>query len=82
MITERQELTWAQYIAFYEHSLPEDGSDYMIDIHDTGHFRLAGIHGHQRIYQSLLRQDIIAARNEQSTTTTVSQTPQCSVIGN
>ncbi len=52
MLRERRELTYEQYLDCYNHRLPTDGRDYKTEHHCTGAFRLAGIRGHKRIYES------------------------------
>jgi hydroxymethylglutaryl-CoA synthase len=51
MLIDRAGLTYRQYLEFYRHRLPEDGSDYRTPRNETGLFRLAGISGHKRIYE-------------------------------
>jgi hydroxymethylglutaryl-CoA synthase len=51
MLTSRQALSYEEYEKFFNFVLPEDGSEFYIPRHDTGHFRLAGIKNHKRLYE-------------------------------
>ena len=51
MFEDRKELDYKQYIEFYNYQLPEDGGECNIDCYTTGHFRLARISNHKRIYE-------------------------------
>ncbi len=51
MLTDRIELSWKQYLDFYNFALPTDGSSRGTRRHSTGRFRLAGIEDHQRQYE-------------------------------
>lgn len=51
LIQDRTELSVADYEAFYNFRLPEDGSDYKVERYKTGDFRLVGIRNHERLYE-------------------------------
>ena len=51
MLTNRIRLSYPDYIQFYHHGLPRDGSSYRNQSFTTGLFRLAGIDGHKREYE-------------------------------
>lgn len=53
MLENRQELTYAEYLAHYEHRLPTDGSEYTTSRNETGNFRLAGMSQHKRLYEAV-----------------------------
>jgi hydroxymethylglutaryl-CoA synthase len=50
MLEERRSLSMEEYLNFYQHQLPVDGSTYEIAHHETGRFRLAGMEDHKRLY--------------------------------
>jgi len=50
LLTERTELSWPQYLAFYQHEMPTDGSQFWNPVSRTGGYRLAGVDGHRRLY--------------------------------
>ncbi|MFT7515513.1 MAG: hydroxymethylglutaryl-CoA synthase [Candidatus Omnitrophota bacterium] len=51
MLAAREALTFEQYEMFYNHTLPEDGSDYQNPRHRTGAYRFAGVSDHKRLYE-------------------------------
>lgn len=53
MLNRRQALTYKEYEAFYNFSLPEDGSEFKTSSHQSGSFHLTGIHHHQRQYEKV-----------------------------
>jgi hydroxymethylglutaryl-CoA synthase len=53
MLDGRTALDAAQYEAFYNFSLPTDGSDYVVPEYETGPYRLIGIRDHQRQYEAV-----------------------------
>lgn len=52
-IDRRQPLGHARYRELHERSFPADGGDHPTPSQTTGSFRLAGLHGHKRIYETL-----------------------------
>ncbi len=48
----RHRLTVELYEAFYRHELPRDGRRYRTPVNETGNFRLSGVEGHKRLYES------------------------------
>ena len=50
MLEQRRELTYAEYVSFFNHRLPTDGRDFVTDRQSAGPFRLAGIKDHKRLY--------------------------------
>ncbi len=54
LLKSRQPLSVDQYEEFYKFRLPQDGSRYMVERYRTGDFRLAGIDGHERLYESVI----------------------------
>ena len=54
MLAERTQLTCAEYEAFYSYVYPEDGSHCDLPMNKTGHFRLAAIRDHKRIYERVV----------------------------
>ncbi len=50
LFASRTRLTYEEYAAFYQYQYPQDGSSVDIPQHDGGHFCLAKIEGHKRIY--------------------------------
>lgn len=52
MLEQRSELGYEQYVSMYSTRLPIDGSEFMANKHRTGHYRLAGVCAHKRIYES------------------------------
>jgi hydroxymethylglutaryl-CoA synthase len=52
VIDRRKPVDYAGYRALHERSFPTDGGDYTTPEQTTGPFRLAGISGHKRIYQT------------------------------
>ncbi|GHI90299.1 hydroxymethylglutaryl-CoA synthase [Streptomyces xanthophaeus] len=51
-IARRKQVTYAEYRELHERSFPTDGGDYSTPTETTGPFRLAGLSGHKRIYQT------------------------------
>ena len=51
MLEEREQLSYDRYENFYTHALPQNGRTYRTARHRTGEFRLAGVEGHQRLYE-------------------------------
>ncbi len=51
LLQERQELTYDEYVEFYQHRLPQDGGLHRLPQFRTGPYRLAGTQQHQRIYE-------------------------------
>jgi len=51
MLSSRQNLTYQEYEKFFNFVLPEDGSEFYVPHYNTGHFRLAGIKNHKRLYE-------------------------------
>ncbi len=51
LLAAREQLTLAQYESFFSFRLPEDGSAYQTEPHQTGSFRLAGVKNHERLYE-------------------------------
>lgn len=50
MLEARTELSYADYLRFYNIEYPTDGGDHEFAVETTGKFRLAGIQQHKRIY--------------------------------
>lgn len=50
LISDRKKLDQATYEQYYSFSYPTDGTELVIPPHQTGHFRLAGLKAHQRVY--------------------------------
>ncbi|MEV7885318.1 hydroxymethylglutaryl-CoA synthase [Streptomyces sp. NPDC002817] len=48
----RKPVSYAEYRALHERSFPTDGGDHPTPAQTTGPYRLAGLSGHKRIYQS------------------------------
>lgn len=61
LLESRQRLSLSEYERFYNHRLPEDGSAYRTPRHRTGAFRLAGVEGHQRIYETVPAIPLVAS---------------------
>ena len=53
MLDSRTMLSYPEYEKFYSYLYPEDGSHREMPSHQTGHFRLAAIRDHKRIYERL-----------------------------
>ena len=51
-LTQREALSHQEYERFYTFSYPVDGSHLQLPKHQTGHFRLAEMRQHQRIYKA------------------------------
>ncbi|WP_210396891.1 hydroxymethylglutaryl-CoA synthase [Motiliproteus sediminis] len=52
MLAEREELDYNAYLRFYHATHPIDGGDHQFEPKTRGHFRLAGISQHKRIYSA------------------------------
>ena len=50
MLEQRQELDYQTYAELFSHSCPQDGGEHYFPEMAAGHYRLAGIHDHKRIY--------------------------------
>jgi len=50
LLAERQELSYSEYLRFYNFVHPTDGGDHQFAEQTRGRFRLAGISQHKRIY--------------------------------
>jgi hydroxymethylglutaryl-CoA synthase len=50
MLANRMQLNYEEYIKFYQFQYVQDGSEQLIPAYKTGHFRLAKMDEHQRIY--------------------------------
>lgn len=53
MLESRTELSYDEYLTFYNHHLPTDGSDYHTPRYQTGLCRLAGMSDHKRLYEKV-----------------------------
>lgn len=53
LLTERTALNLAEYEAFYTYSYPTRGETLDLPLHRTGHYRLQGFAGHQRLYEAV-----------------------------
>ncbi|WBO69670.1 hydroxymethylglutaryl-CoA synthase [Streptomyces camelliae] len=51
-IARRTPVSYAEYRELHEYSLPTEGGDHATPAQTTGPFRLAGISGHKRIYET------------------------------
>ncbi|MET9258097.1 hydroxymethylglutaryl-CoA synthase [Streptomyces sp. NPDC048182] len=51
-IARRRPLTYARYRDLHERRLPADGGEHATERQTTGRFRLAGVSGHKRLYQT------------------------------
>ena len=51
LMESRLELSYEAYEAFYQFQYPDDGSECLIPVHQTGTFRLASVKDHKRFYQ-------------------------------
>lgn len=52
MLADRDELDYNAYLRFYQATHPTDGGDHRFEPQTRGHFRLAGISQHKRIYSA------------------------------
>jgi hydroxymethylglutaryl-CoA synthase len=52
LLLEREALTVEEYEQFYRHQLPQDGSRYLTPVYRCGHYRLAGVEAHKRLYEA------------------------------
>lgn len=59
LLAKRKSLTYEEYVNFYEFAYVQDGSLQDIPVYDTGHFRLAKIHQHKRIYEKAATATVI-----------------------
>ncbi|WP_281647825.1 hydroxymethylglutaryl-CoA synthase [Parendozoicomonas sp. Alg238-R29] len=50
MLETRQELDYEGYASLFSHTCPKDGGEHYFPSEAAGHYRLAGIHDHKRIY--------------------------------
>ena len=50
LLLTRKKLSYDEYVSFFSHQLPEDGSDYLTPTISKTSFRLVGIKNHERIY--------------------------------
>ena len=50
MLETRQELDYSSYATLFSHTCPKDGGEHYFAEKAAGHYRLAGIHAHKRIY--------------------------------
>lgn len=53
LFATRTVLSYEEYAEFYQYQYPEDGSAVTIPTFNIGHFRLARMEGHKRIYEKL-----------------------------
>jgi hydroxymethylglutaryl-CoA synthase len=54
ILTKRQELTFQEYLSFYEFKLPQDGSALSVPAsYNTGKFKLTRIAEHKRFYTAI-----------------------------
>lgn len=53
-LNDRIDLTYSEYENFYTFKYPQDGSRFEIPKNKTGHFRLAHLDNHKRIYERLI----------------------------
>jgi hydroxymethylglutaryl-CoA synthase len=51
-IGRRQDIDYATYREIHEHTFPTDGGDHPLPRETTGPYRLAGLFGHKRIYET------------------------------
>lgn len=51
LLDRRESIGMEQYEDFYQHALPEDGSDCSLPVYATGLFRIEGIAEHKRLYR-------------------------------
>jgi hydroxymethylglutaryl-CoA synthase len=51
MLSNREELDYAQYETFYNFRLPIDGGEYNLPHYEVGDFRLTAVSNHKRIYE-------------------------------
>lgn len=52
LLSDRRLLDIETYERFYSFAIPRDGSSFRTAPHQTGWFRLAGVEGHKRIYET------------------------------
>ena len=51
LMTTRTELSYDEYLAFYNFKLPIDGSNFILPEYNTGKVKLVAIEQHKRIYE-------------------------------
>ncbi len=51
LLKDRQSVTYDEYLKFFQHAMPTDGSEYATPSHNPGLYRLKGIKDHKRLYQ-------------------------------
>jgi len=64
LLLDRDALTVEEYERFYRYELPKDGSRHVTPTHRCGHYRLAGVDAHKRIYETCARPHHQAAETE------------------
>ena len=57
MLQDRSELTYQQYEDIFNYRVPTDGGVYIFPEYRTGPYRLKGMNGHKREYESLVESD-------------------------
>ena len=57
MLRDRSELTYQQYEDIFNYNVPTDGGIYIFQEYRTGPYRLKGMNGHKREYESLVESD-------------------------
>ncbi len=50
LLSERVELSYAEYLTMYHFTYPIDGEDHAFPVQSTGDFRLTGVSQHKRLY--------------------------------
>ncbi len=58
MLSAQIELTYDEYVSFYQFSYVEDGSEQQIPPYQTGFFRLVGMSNHKRLYERAALQSV------------------------
>lgn len=53
MLANRYALSYAEYESFYNFRIPQDGSYLKFPFYQTGHYRLASIGEHKRLYEKI-----------------------------
>jgi hydroxymethylglutaryl-CoA synthase len=51
VLANRKELNYKEFEEFYNFKLPQDGSNFMVPLFNTGQFRLCAMEKHKRIYE-------------------------------
>jgi hydroxymethylglutaryl-CoA synthase len=54
ILSTRKSLSYEEYVSFFNHALPEDGTDYITPIVSSSPFRLHGIKNHERLYTQII----------------------------